>query len=108
MHKISNGENAMTMEALAIPQRCSVLSMDMQAGIVSIYAGNDDGLITRAAATLVRCRDLGMKVIHVQVGFRPGLPEVSAHRCETRRKSPEVIRLRTGYAPQPSSASTPT
>jgi nicotinamidase-related amidase len=68
----------MTMEALAIPQRCAVLSMDMQAGIVSIYAGNDDGLITRAAATLVRCRDLGMKVIHVQVGFRPGLPEVSS------------------------------
>ena len=58
------------------PARAAVLSMDMQTGIVSIYV-KDNELLVRAASVLQRARVAGMRVIHVQVGFRPNLPEVS-------------------------------
>jgi len=58
--------------------RSAVLSMDYQAGIVSIYAKSDEAMLSRAANVLRRARLAGMLVIHVQVGFRPGLPEVSS------------------------------
>jgi nicotinamidase-related amidase len=58
------------------PTRTAVLSMDLQAGIVSIYV-KDQELLARAASVLQRARAVGMRVIHVQVGFRPNLPEVS-------------------------------
>jgi nicotinamidase-related amidase len=67
------------MATLSIdPARSAVLSMDMQAGIVSIYAKDDPELVTRAAALLKQARQSGTPVIHVKVGFRPGLPEVSS------------------------------
>jgi nicotinamidase-related amidase len=53
--------------------------MDCQAGIVSIYTKDDkDAFLARAASALTHARSAGMTVIHVQVGFRPGLPEVSS------------------------------
>ncbi len=67
----------MSIEPALDPARTAVLSMDMQAGIVSIYAGEQDAFTARAAGVLGRCRDRGMTVIHVQVGFRPGMPEIS-------------------------------
>jgi len=68
----------MPIEPALDPARTAVLSMDMQAGIVSIYAGEQqDAFTARAAVVLGRCRDRGMTVIHVQVGFRPGMPEIS-------------------------------
>jgi nicotinamidase-related amidase len=57
--------------------RTAVLAMDCQSGIVSIYAKAHDDLIGRAAETLKLARSAGMSVIHVQVGFRTGVPEVS-------------------------------
>jgi len=57
------------------PARTAVLSMDLQAGIVSIYV-KDQELLTRAASVLQRARASAMRIIHVQVGFRPNLPEV--------------------------------
>jgi len=57
--------------------RCAVLSMDLQAAIVDAYAKNQPDLLPRVAAILRQARERGMAVIHVQVGFRPGLPEVS-------------------------------
>jgi nicotinamidase-related amidase len=59
------------------PRRTAVLSMDLQAGIVGIYTKADPALPERAAKVLRAARDRQMRVIHVQVGFRPGLPEVS-------------------------------
>jgi nicotinamidase-related amidase len=59
------------------PARSAVLSMDLQTGIVGIYAKNDPALPNRVAKILASSRDRKMSVIHVQVGFRPGLPEVS-------------------------------
>jgi len=51
--------------------------MDCQNGIVSVYTKPEGGFIERASKVLNAVRDAGMTVIHVQVGFRPGLPEVS-------------------------------
>jgi len=53
-----------------------MLSMDLQSGIVSVYA-RDDLLVTRAGALLENGRDAGLTIVHVKVGFRPGLPEVN-------------------------------
>ena len=53
--------------------------MDCQTGIVSIYTKDDkDAFLTRAASVLNHARASGMTIIHIQVGFRPGLPEVSS------------------------------
>ena len=61
------------------PKHTAVLSMDCQTGIVSIYAKDDkDAFLTRAASVLNHARASGMSIIHIQVGFRPGLPEVSS------------------------------
>jgi nicotinamidase-related amidase len=61
------------------PAHTAVLSMDCQTGIVSIYAkDNKDAFLTRAASILNHARASGMIIIHIQVGFRPGLPEVSS------------------------------
>jgi len=57
--------------------RAAVLSMDLQAAIVGFYIKDDDSFLPRAAGVLERARASGMQVVHVQVGFRPGLPEVS-------------------------------
>lgn len=58
--------------------RTAVLTMDCQAGIVSIYVQEHEQFLGRAAGVLGAARKAGMAVIHVQVGFRPGLPEVSS------------------------------
>jgi nicotinamidase-related amidase len=55
----------------------AMLSMDLQTAIVSIYTKGDSDLIRRAAAVLKEAREQRLSVIHVQVGFRPGLPEIS-------------------------------
>ena len=61
---------------LDIP-RTAILAMDCQAGVVSIYVQPADEFLKRASDALAAARKAGIKVIHVQVGFRPGLPEVS-------------------------------
>jgi nicotinamidase-related amidase len=51
--------------------------MDCQTGIVSVYVKPESEFVERSSRVLDAARDAGMAVIHVQVGFRPGLPEVS-------------------------------
>lgn len=64
------------------PAHTAVLSMDCQAGIVSIYTKEaKDDFLARAASVLNHARAAGMTVIHIQVGFRPGLPEVSSRNA---------------------------
>ena len=55
----------------------AVLAMDCQAGIVSVYAKPQDEFIARAANVLAAARRAAIPLIHIQVGFRPGLPEIS-------------------------------
>ena len=57
----------------------ALLAMDCQTGIVSIYAKPQEEFIARASSVLRAARAAGMPVIHVQVGFRPGLPEASSN-----------------------------
>jgi nicotinamidase-related amidase len=57
--------------------RTALLSMDLQTAIVSRYVQNQEEFLERVTSLLNEARRLGMSVIHVQVGFRPGLPEVS-------------------------------
>src|SRR6185295_5407547 len=54
----------------------AVLSLDLQAGIVSVYV-KDDSFVPRAARTLHAARTAGLSVVHVKVGFRPGVPEAN-------------------------------
>jgi nicotinamidase-related amidase len=56
----------------------ALIAMDCQAGIVSIYAKPAEEFVERAAGVLRAARTAGMQVVHVQVGFRPGLPEISS------------------------------
>jgi nicotinamidase-related amidase len=83
------------------PARTAALCMDMQAAIVAIYTGDQQTeLLTRAAAVLQRCRERGVTVMHVQVGFRPGLPEVNPRNAlfAAIRSSPERQKLFQGEA----------
>ena len=58
--------------------RIAVLSMDLQAGIVSIYTKDDkESFLVRVSSVLEWARSNKFTVIHVRIGFRPGLPEVS-------------------------------
>lgn len=81
------------------PARTAVLSMDLQVGIVSIYV-KDQELLTRAASVLQRARASGMRIIHVIVGFRPNLPEVSTRNLlfAAIKSSPQHQRLFQGPA----------
>jgi nicotinamidase-related amidase len=64
------------------PARTAVLSMDCQAGIVSIYAREaKEAFLVRVASVLHHARATGMTIIHIQVGFRPGLPEISSRNA---------------------------
>lgn len=81
------------------PSRSAVLSLDLQTAIVSIYV-EDQELLSRAGHVLHRARDSGMCVIHVQVGFRPGLPEVSPRNLllSAIKSSPKHQQLFQGPA----------
>ena len=66
--------------AVMIPDvtRAALLSLDLQNAIVSIYTKGQDQFLPRIAAVQNAARMCGMRVIHVQVGFRPGLPEIGS------------------------------
>ena len=64
------------------PAHTAVLSMDCQAGIVSIYTREGKAaFLVRVASVLNHARATGMTIIHIQVGFRPGLPEISSRNA---------------------------
>ena len=68
----------MTAKAKFDANRTALLCMDYQSAIVAAYAGDGaEGLLSRASEVLVNARAEGMMVIYVQVGFRPGFPEIS-------------------------------
>lgn len=78
--------------------RTAVLSMDCQTGIVSIYVQDQEAFLARAASVLKTARGRGMQVIHIQVGFRPNLPEVSPRNklFDSIRTSPRHQKLFEG------------
>jgi len=54
----------------------AVLSMDLQAGVVSVYV-KEDGFVARVQRLLASARRAGVRIVHVKVGFRPDVPEAS-------------------------------
>lgn len=58
------------------PARTAVLSMDLQTAILSMYVKDQDAFLATVEAVLKRARHVGMRVIHVRVGFRPNFPEI--------------------------------
>ena len=58
--------------------RTALLSMDLQTAIASIYTKDDSEFLPRVATVLNAARKNNLRVMHVQVGFRAGLPEVDA------------------------------
>ncbi|WP_184217585.1 isochorismatase family cysteine hydrolase [Granulicella aggregans] len=79
--------------------------MDCQVGILSIYTRDaKDAFLGRAAKVLSHARAVGMTIIHVQVGFRPGLPEVSARNAlfgavKTSEQHQQLFRAPLGSIP---------
>ncbi|HTS71791.1 MAG TPA: cysteine hydrolase [Terriglobia bacterium] len=78
----------------------AVLAMDCQAGIVSIYAKPPGEFVERAASVLRAARKVSMPVVHVQVGLRPGLPEINSRNklFAALKSSPEHQKLFQGEA----------
>jgi nicotinamidase-related amidase len=54
----------------------AVLAMDCQKAIVGFYVKDQQGFLERSAGILNMARSAGIMVIHIKVGFRPGLPEI--------------------------------
>jgi nicotinamidase-related amidase len=80
------------------PAQTAVLSMDCQTAIVAMYVEDQDGFLSRASNVLRHARASGMTVIHVQVGFRPGLPEISSRNplLAAIKSSPQHQKLFEG------------
>jgi nicotinamidase-related amidase len=80
--------------------RAALLSMDLQNTIVSIYTKGHDDFLPRIVALHNLARERGMGVFHVQVGFRPGLPEISSRNAlfGAIKNSPEWQRIFQGPA----------
>jgi nicotinamidase-related amidase len=78
----------------------ALVAMDCQAGIVSIYAKPQEEFVERVSSVLRAARTAGMPVIMVQVGFRPGLPEVSGRNklFGAIKQSPQHQKLFEGAA----------
>ena len=88
------------MDFFLDPARSAVLSMDMQKAIASLYAKDSEALLARAARVLHRARSLRMRVIHVRVGFRPNLPEISDRNAlfASLKNSPQHRQMFEGAA----------
>jgi nicotinamidase-related amidase len=77
----------------------ALLAMDCQAGIVSVYI-KDGGFIERAVGVVKAARKAAMPVVHIQVGFRPSLPEISRRNklFATLKDDPQRQKLFLGEA----------
>src|SRR5690242_19349235 len=83
-----------------LPAHTALLGMDCQAGIVSIYAKPPEPFLERCTSALRAARKAGMAVIHVKLGFRPGLPEVTSRNklLASIKASPQYQKLFEGAA----------
>src|SRR5258708_7573163 len=81
-------------------KRTALLSMDLQTAVVSIYTKDKPEFLPRVATVLNAARMNSLRVMHVQVGFRPGLPEVDARNQFFRaiKNSPQWQQIFQGAA----------
>ena len=81
--------------------RTAILSMDYHRSIVSNYVKEQpEAFLSRVAGVLKHARGRGMTVIHVQVGFRSGLPEISGRNplFSALKASPQRQQMFQGEA----------
>jgi nicotinamidase-related amidase len=78
----------------------ALLAMDCQSGIVSQYVKPPDEFLSRASKAAKAARKAGLPLIHVRVGFRPGLPEVGERNklFAAVKTSPQYQKLFDGPA----------
>jgi nicotinamidase-related amidase len=78
----------------------AVLAMDCQSGIVSQYVKPPEDFLARASKVLRAARGARLPVIHVRVGFRPGLPEIGDRNklFAAVKSSPQYQKLFDGPA----------
>jgi nicotinamidase-related amidase len=90
---------AMT-DALPEFSRAALLSMDLQSAVVSIYTQDQGDFLSRVAGVQAWARTRTIPILHVQVGFRPGLPEVGSRNSlfAAIKKSPQWQQLFQGPA----------
>ena len=74
--------------------------MDCQTAIIAMYAKGQEAFLTNAGRVLAEARGAGITVIHVKVGFRPNLPEVSSRNrlLSAIKDSPQYQKLFEGPA----------
>jgi nicotinamidase-related amidase len=60
-------------------QDTALLVMDVQPGVLERLGDGKDEYLARAKAVVEEVRRRGGRVFHVVVGFRPGMPEISAN-----------------------------
>lgn len=58
--------------------KAAILAMDCQKALVGFYVKDQHAFLERCASILNAARAARMTVIHIKVGFRPGLPEISS------------------------------
>jgi nicotinamidase-related amidase len=82
------------------PAHTAVLAMDCQTAIVSIYAKPQQAFLERCSSVLRAARKAGISVIHVKVGFRPGMPEATTRNklLASIKSSPQAQKLFEGPA----------
>ena len=88
------------------PKKTAVLLMDLQNEIVAMIPR--EGLLERAARVADAARAAGIQVIHVQVAFRDGYPEVSPRnrgfsglkQAGRLRQSAEGAQIHPAVAPK--------
>ena len=100
------GRAILTARFIAMPEapldfsRAALLSMDLQSAIVSIYTQGQDDFVSRVAAVQTWARAHKIPIFHVQVGFRPGLPEIGSRNSlfAAVKQSPQWQQLFQGPA----------
>lgn len=82
------------------PQHTAILGMDLQTGIVSVYAKEKVAFINRFNGIAAAGRQNGALIVHVTVSFRPGMPEVNPRNIlfSGIKNSPERKQLFEGAA----------
>ena len=81
------------------PACTAVLCMDYQNAIIAGYGGESViDMLDKASGVLNSARAVGMQVIYIRVGFRPGLPEISPKNSVFSgiKNDPERLKMFAG------------
>jgi nicotinamidase-related amidase len=82
--------------------RSALIIMDFQPGILRILKDGREPLVERSSRLLSHARSAGVKIVYVNVGFRPGYPEVSPRNVRfSAIKQTQFLKPGPDCAPDP-------